>query len=118
MDDEHRLIAERKRKLDALRAQDVPPYPYAYDPTHRAKEIQALHANLPEGGSSGERVRVAGRLVLFREMGKLAFGQLQDGSGKIQLMFRTGSARGPDVKLLDLGDFLGASGEEIGRAHV
>ena len=113
--EEHRLIAERRRKLAELRKLGVEPYPYEYDQTHHAAELQTLHAHLPEQGRSGEMVRVAGRLMLFRDMGKLAFGQVQDETGRIQVMLRKETLGGSwgVVELLDLGDFIGARGEVI-----
>src|SRR5207248_2782626 len=57
-------------------------------------------------------VRTAGRLVAFRDLGKLAFGQVQDGAGKLQVSFQVNELgdRYGELKLLDLGDFLGFSG--------
>ena len=113
--EEHRLIAERKRKIERLRELGIDPYPYQYDPTHHAAELQTLHASLPEQGRSGETVKIAGRLMLFRDMGKLAFGHLQDETGRIQVMLRkdTLGEQWKGVELLDLGDFIGVEGEVI-----
>lgn len=113
--DEHRLIAERKRKLEELRAKGINPYPYRYDPTHHAREIQTLHARLRPEEQSGEHVKVAGRLMLLRRMGKASFGHLQDETGRIQLFFkqdRLGQLY-ELLPLLDLGDIIGAAGEVV-----
>ncbi len=113
--DEHRLIAERKRKIADLREAGIEPYPYEYNPSHHAAQLQTLHASLPEQGRSGETVRVAGRLMLFRDMGKLAFGHVQDETGRIQVMLRKDplGEQWKVVELLDLGDFIGVEGEVI-----
>ncbi|MBR9700569.1 lysine--tRNA ligase [Candidatus Woesearchaeota archaeon] len=115
MDEDHRLIAEKKRKLEELRKLDIEPYPYSYDQTHHAAEIKTLFAKLQEEESSGESVSIAGRLMLFRDMGKIAFGQIQDETGRIQIMCRK-NILGDSYKLFklyDLGDFLGVKGEVI-----
>ena len=69
---ETQLIAERKKKLEQLREAGVNPFPYEYNQTHHAKELQTLHASLKEEEKSGEVVQVAGRVMLFRHMGKLS----------------------------------------------
>jgi lysyl-tRNA synthetase class 2 len=64
----------------------------------------------------GEKARVAGRIVLFRNMGNLAFLQIQDEFGKIQLVLNKKEFK-QDYKFwtknLDLGDFIGADGERF-----
>ena len=86
--------------------------PYRYEVTARAAEIQARFADLEPGTETGEIVTVAGRLMLRRVQGKLAFGTLQDGTGRIQLF---GTAQGtPEFDAfcaLSLGDWIGVSGQ-------
>lgn len=112
---DHPLIQERIRKLEELRKAGIEPYPHKYGPTHRAAELQTKHASLAEGAHSGEKVRVAGRLMLLRDMGKVAFGQLQDATGRVQVMLRRDIINDQYdlLKLFDLGDFLGVEGEVI-----
>lgn len=99
----------RREKLRALREAGLDPYQASFRPTHSAEEIKARFEEL-----EGERVRVAGRLMLFRTQGKLSFGDLQDASGRIQLFISQG-VLGEDqyqaAKQLDLGDILGVEGE-------
>ena len=88
--------------------------PYRYERTHSCAQLQADHAGLDAGAETGVRVSVAGRLMLRREMGKLAFGTLQDSSGRIQLF--AGSKWTKDFEPfgeLSLGDWIGASGEVV-----
>jgi lysyl-tRNA synthetase class 2 len=86
--------------------------PYRFEPTASAAELQARFADLEPGTETGEVVTVAGRLMLRREQGKLAFGTLQDGSGRIQLF---GTAAGtPEFEAftsLSLGDWIGVTGQ-------
>jgi lysyl-tRNA synthetase, class II len=111
-----RVVADRLQKLDALRARGLEPYAYAYDPTHAAADAVAAYEarEAAEGaGATGERVRVAGRMVSRRVMGKSTFAHLADRSGRVQLYFRVNDL-GADVydllDLLDLGDWIGAEG--------
>src|SRR5438034_1092497 len=69
--------------------------------------VRAEAEKLEPGTESGERVRVAGRALARRELGKLVFLDLVDRSGRIQLLCDT-SRTGPiDV---DLGDLVGVTG--------
>ncbi len=88
--------------------------PYRFEPTATAAEVQARHGGLEPGTETGERVTVAGRLMLRREQGKLAFGTLRDSSGAVQLFAGaqwTGDFDG--FCKLSLGDWIGASGEVV-----
>jgi lysyl-tRNA synthetase, class II len=103
------LREARLAKLARLRAAGVEPYPYRYDRTHLAAELQARYDAL-----AGQEVAVAGRLVgALRNFGKLGFVHLQDESGQVQLYCRL-DALGPEgferFKDLDVGDFVGARG--------
>ncbi|CAN5767989.1 lysine--tRNA ligase [soil metagenome] len=89
-----------------------PRIPYRFEPTAMAAELQAQHGGLEAGTETGVEVTVAGRLMLRRAQGKLAFGTLQDGSGRIQLF--APSASTPDFErfcALALGDWIGVTGE-------
>jgi lysyl-tRNA synthetase class 2 len=86
--------------------------PYRYEPTASAADLQAKYPELEPGTETGDVVTVAGRLMLRRVQGKLAFGTLQDGSGRIQL-FAT-AAGTPDFEgfgALSLGDWVGVTGQ-------
>jgi lysyl-tRNA synthetase class 2 len=106
---EDELIAQRKEKLAQLRALGIDPYPPRFDTTHNAAEAAAL---TPDEGH-GPDVTVAGRLMGMRGMGKASFGDLRDGSGRIQAYFKQ-ETLGPELyallKEIDLGDFLGLTG--------
>lgn len=114
-EDEHRLIAERKRKLEELRKLGINPYPHKWEPTHVAKELQTVHAHLQPATGSGEQAKIAGRLMLRRDMGKMSFAHLQDATGRIQVWFKADvlGEKYDLLKLTDLGDYLGIEGEVI-----
>ena len=88
--------------------------PYRVDVTDRAADLQAAHAELPPGEGSGVEATVAGRVMLMRDMGRLAFATLRDSSGSIQLMATAkGTANFADLVGLNLGDWVVASGEVV-----
>lgn len=114
MNEDHRLIADRKRKLEEIRAQGIDPYPYTYEQTHYAAELHAVHKGLGPEQRTGENVSIAGRIVLFRRMGKLSFMEVRDASGQIQVMLRKDNLQGYGLlKHLDMGDWIGVRGEII-----
>ena len=86
--------------------------PYTYDVTHRAAPLAEEFDGLEPGTETGTVVSVAGRLMLRRVQGKLAFGTLADATGRIQLF--APSATTPDFEQfceLNLGDWIGVQGE-------
>jgi lysyl-tRNA synthetase class 2 len=88
--------------------------PYRVEVTDRAADLQAAHAGLGDGEGSGVDAVVAGRIMLLRDMGRLAFATLRDSSGSIQLMATakgTGDYKG--LTGLNLGDWVVARGEVI-----
>ncbi len=88
--------------------------PYRVEVTDRAADLQATYAELDDGASTGTTVTVAGRIMLLRDMGRLAFATLRDSSGAIQLM---ATAKGSDdfkgLTGLTLGAWISATGEVI-----
>jgi len=108
------LLASRREKLLRLRAQGVSPYPYSYVRTHTAAEVRAAFGSLGPHQRTGTRVSLAGRLVALRRMGKAAFGNVLDRSGRIQI-YASADGLGPEIYErfvdLDLGDIVGIAGE-------
>jgi len=88
--------------------------PYRVDVTHRAAQVQTEHADIADGEGSGVTVTVAGRVMLVRDMGRLAFATLRDSSGSIQLMATAkGTGSFETFQRLNLGDWVAATGEVI-----
>jgi lysyl-tRNA synthetase class 2 len=104
------LMAQRRAKIDEWRAIGCEPYAYRFEVTHHAAELLARADAVTE--TPGERVQVAGRLVARRGHGKAGFGHLLDGSGRIQVYFRSdvmGDAFAR-YELLEMGDWIGVTG--------
>ena len=110
------LEQQRLAKIEALRAAGVDPYPVRFDRTHTAAEIHSTFDSIEPGGESREQASVAGRLMLSRRQGKLSFAELQDATGRIQLFVekdRLGDEAYARFAELDLGDWVGASGDIV-----
>jgi len=105
-----RVIRDRIAKVQALRERGVAPYAYRFEPTHTAEEGRAL---LSEGVEETDPVRVAGRIVALRDMGKSRFAHVADRTGRIQAYFRPNDLGEDGFRLLDLadlGDWIGVEG--------
>jgi lysyl-tRNA synthetase, class II len=85
--------------------------PYRYEPSDTAAELQERYRALGAGEETGDVVTVAGRVMLVRPQGRLAFATLRDSSGEIQLFaLERSTARFDELSKLSLGDWVGASG--------
>jgi lysyl-tRNA synthetase class 2 len=108
--------AERRAKLAALRARGINPYPTRFDRTASLSSLHDGHAQLAPDCRTGELARVAGRVVSIRGHGRLQFATIEDSTGAIQLMFEADRLT-PDMAgvegLVDVGDWIGATGELI-----
>jgi lysyl-tRNA synthetase class 2 len=97
----------------ALRTAGTDPYPTAFPGRRPLTEVRAAFAPLAPGEQGEEVVRVAGRVAARRGQGKMAFVDLEDRDGRIQL-WATADRLGPEgvaaVADLDLGDLIGAWG--------
>jgi lysyl-tRNA synthetase class 2 len=104
------LMAQRRAKIDEWRALGCEPYAYRFDATHHAEELLARGEAVTE--QPGEHVKVAGRLVARRGHGKAGFGHVLDGSGRIQVYFRSDDmgAQFQRYELLEMGDWVGVTG--------
>lgn len=130
----HEEFQNRSRKLSELKSLGIEPYPHKYTPTHTAKGLLEQYPEASVGHSEDAMaektpfVSIAGRLVLFRSMGKNTFAHIQDETGRIQIMFNRDTTEltnyNPSAvpyaeqisayklieKKIDLGDVLGVEG--------
>jgi len=112
--DENQIVAERRAKLVELRSRG-PAFPNDFRRTHRAAELHQTYGSLDREALEGANVEVAvaGRMMLKRVMGKVAFATVQDGSGRIQFFVArddAGEAALEDFKRWDIGDLIAARG--------
>jgi len=114
---EDELIAQRRAKLEKWAEAFPGSAPDRYETTESVSAVCARHdgalkSSAEELEASAERVRLAGRLLSLRKMGKLSFGHLSEAGARIQLLFERGALGEAYEKLslLDLGDWVGAEG--------
>lgn len=112
---ENPLRAEKRKKMHALKAQGVNPYPYSYERTAMVKDLQdQFSANLQAGEKKPDsKFKIAGRLMTLRSMGKACFFNVQDMTGTLQVYVKIEELQGTDriaFDHLDLGDIVGVEG--------
>ncbi len=102
----------RRERVKSLREEKVQPYADSFKRTHTLKKAHELKNGV-------KKVAVAGRIILLRVMGRLAFLKLSSIAGEYQIALQDGKTK--DFKLwikhLDLGDFVGAMGETFTTKH-
>ncbi|TRU94772.1 MAG: lysine--tRNA ligase [Microcystis wesenbergii Mw_QC_S_20081001_S30D] len=114
------IRAARLEKVAGLQKAGLNPYAYQWKSTAHAQQLQEQYADLAPGEEISVEVAIAGRIIARRIMGKLAFFNLQDETGAIQLyldkkrisetMAAVPNAFNTVIKLTDTGDILGAKG--------
>lgn len=107
MAEESNLRQARLEKLQKLKALGINPYPATTKRTQTIVEALA---------SEGKTVAIVGRMMSYREHGNIAFADLRDETGKMQIFFQKAllSDSFKQLRLLDIGDFIQVEGE-VGR---
>ncbi len=109
------LLQIRRDKLDELRELGIDPFGGKFERTHQAKGIADAYDNESKEDleTKGIEVRLAGRIMQKRGMGKAGFAHIQDLSGKIQIYARKDTVAEVEYQafeLLDIGDIIGVYG--------
>jgi lysyl-tRNA synthetase class 2 len=100
----------RKQKLLALREKGIDPYP---NRVQRTNSIADVLEHFSEWQGEEGDFTLTGRIRLMRDMGKVTFAQIEDGTGRMQVYFRVndiGEESYKTLKLLDIGDFVQVRG--------
>ncbi|HXF71131.1 MAG TPA: lysine--tRNA ligase [Actinomycetota bacterium] len=114
---EAEVLRARRARLERLRAMGVEPFAHDFRPPGgivASADVRARHGDLPPDRRSGERVSVAGRIVLDRDLGRLRFLVIRDRGGDLQLVCEPGRLPADVARVLgevEVGDIVGASGE-------
>lgn len=115
----HEQTVARLNNLDAQVAAGFESHPYSYPQSHHASDVYAAHPGDLDAGQKweagqkwdAEEYVLAGRVTLMRHMGKAAFADLNDETGKMQLFFSKADTENFDpTKKIDLGDIIGVKG--------
>ena len=111
---EDELLKQRLSRIREIEALGYRPYGSRYEFTHTVPEILAAYGPKPAEELSPEmRVRVAGRLMTLRHMGKAGFAHLQQNGERLQFYVKKDAVGERDFqlfKLLDIGDIIGVEG--------
>lgn len=109
---------ERLRKLSQIRELGINPYPAK---SHRNTKIATILDHFNE--KDGQEVCIAGRILAIRAFGKIAFVKLRDYTGEVQIFMEKSDTVAPEMfgvkqlKLLDTGDFIEATGK-VGKSST
>jgi len=106
-DDLNSLMRRRLEELDELKAKGINTFAYSFDVTSDSKDIIENYVD-----ESKREVKIAGRIVTIRRMGKASFAHIQDRAGKIQIYLRRDDIpeQYENFKLFDIGDIVGVEG--------
>jgi lysyl-tRNA synthetase class 2 len=127
LDQDNDQIQQRRQHLAEIQALGHPPYPHRFDRTHTISEVveryqkyagkreaaEAERTNQELKEAEGGALRLAGRILTMRLMGKAAFAHLSDGARQLQIYIRkndVGEAIWELYQKLDLGDWIGVEG--------
>ena len=109
VEDYNQLILQRKEKLEKLKKMGINPYPYKFERSHTSSEIKERFSDL-----ENEEVKISGRIMSNRLMGKAAFFHIADTTDRIQIYIKmdvVGEKTFELYKILDIGDFVGICGK-------
>lgn len=109
------LRLEKKKKLLNIREKGINPYPYSFDRSHSNAEFKKEFGTLTAGQKMEDKknIKVAGRVMTKRPMGKAAFFNIQDQSATLQVYLKTEGLPGDDLvsfENVDIGDIVGIEG--------
>jgi len=106
---EEQIVGERLRKIQELRDSGIEPYGYLFEKKQSAQECLDSKLN--------SKVKTAGRLMTKRDLGKIAFANLRDEAGEIQIVLQDGETDSKMIeffkKSVDSGDIVGVDGKTI-----
>jgi len=108
------IINERLRKLKELRASGVDPYPNRFESKDKSSDLQDKYKSVKAEEKVSAKIKLAGRVMTKRDLGKIAFASLADGNGMIQIILQEKETpekvRKFFKKYVDSGDFVGVEG--------
>ncbi len=111
---EQEIIKERLKKIQELKEKGIEVYKYSFDKKNSADDLQKEYAKLKNGQATKNKAKIAGRVMIVRELGKINFMSLQDSSGKIQIILQQDKTPEKIIdffkKYIDAGDFIGTEG--------
>jgi len=111
---EDEIVKERLRKIKELKKLGVNPYPNKFDKEDNSADLQEKYKKLGNE-KFGKGAVIAGRVMMIRNLGKIIFVKLRDGSGDIQIVLQESETPKKAIdffnKFIDVGDFIGVKGK-------
>ncbi len=107
------IASQRQAKIGKLRSSGINPYPAKFNRSSTTCEAVEQLGRQESGEAVPRELSVTGRIISLRRMGKIAFLDILDGTGKLQLLVRPNILEGNTKEVfdnLDIGDFIGAAG--------
>ncbi len=108
------IVKERLKKLEELKKLKINPYPHFYNKKDNSGDLQEKFKRLKSEETAKYKAKIAGRLMNFRDIGKISFGVLQDQDSKIQIVLQEKQTPAKILnffkKFIDSGDFIGVEG--------
>jgi lysyl-tRNA synthetase class 2 len=110
------IAQQRLDKLEKIRGHGINPYPHSYHRTHTTQEAVTIYQQTESSPSNipSSEFSLAGRITAIRFIGKIAFFDIRDGSGKIQVFFShdlIGNEKYEFLHEIDIGDIIGVMGK-------
>ena len=109
-----KLKQDRLNKLEKIKELGINPYPYSYNIDSNSKILKKKYDDkIKEHKQTKDFYKIAGRIILFRNMGNLTFSTIQDEDDEIQIVFmkkNLNETKQKLLKFLDLGDIIGVYG--------
>lgn len=109
------IVKERIKKIKELRKIGINPYPQIFEKKNSAPQLANKFSHLKNEEASKEKATIAGRVMSIRDIGKIYFMNIQDESGKIQIVLQESKTPEKVInftkKYIDMGDFVGISGK-------
>ena len=90
---QEQIIEERLKKLNELRKLGIDPYPSKFEFESYSVNIKEKYSKLANDERTKDVARIAGRIITFRDIGKLIFLNIQDSKGKIQIILQKGDEK-------------------------
>ena len=114
MSREDEIFKSRIAKIEELRSKNINPYTNRFERTHSSKQILDKYSNLKVEEKTKDIVKIAGRVMTLRNLGKINFSTIQDFNGKIQLVVQEDESgkilNDFFLNNVDSGDFIGVEG--------
>jgi lysyl-tRNA synthetase class 2 len=114
---EKEIIKEREKKLKELKKNNISPYAHKFDKKNSAENLHQKYSSIKKGEKTRKKAKIAGRVMVVRDIGKIIFSSIQDSSGQIQIILQKQQTPKNLIEFfknfIDSGDFIGVEGEII-----